>query len=315
VNGIIVPFRSGKSSKLYQELWTENGSPLLYISENLKEKLQKALPEEYAVFLAMRYGKPSLKETLENILDGDFQEVIVLPLYPQYASSTTETVTDFVKKGIKKRNNLPDFKFIDQFYDDPGFLNSFAEQIKKCDYKSYDHILFSYHGLPLSHIKRIHPKIDLDACNCEKELPKHGAYCYKATCYETTRLLANQLQIPKEKYSVGFQSRLSKNWLTPFADELVVKLAKQGKKKLLVVAPSFVTDCLETIIEIGQEYKDLFVENGGEKLTLVESLNDSGFWIQSLKEMITQKQLQSQELNTCPAQKDGCSGNSMHKTF
>lgn len=291
VNGIIVPFRARKSSKLYKELWTENGSPLLYISENLKNKLQNTLPVEYTVFLAMRYGKPSLKETLEIIILNDFQEVIVLPLYPQYASSTTETVIEFIKERITKWKNLPEFRFIDQFYNNQGFINSFVEQIKKCNYQNYDHILFSYHGLPQSHIHKIHPKIRTTECSCESEMPLHGKYCYKATCYETTRLLVNQLQIPQEKYSVGFQSRLSKNWLAPFADELVVKLAKQGKKNLLVIAPSFVTDCLETMIEIKQKYKELFLTNGGEALDLVGSLNDSDLWVNSLKDIITESEL------------------------
>ncbi len=291
VDGIIVPFRAKKSSKLYQKLWAVNGSPLLDYSEKLQEKLQTKLPGEYKVFLGMRYGKPSLKAVLNKIKNNHFNEVFVLPLYPQYASSTTESVIDFVKKETKQWAKAPKLKYIDQFYDNPNFINAFAEQVMKYKYKEYDHIIFSYHGLPLSHIKKMHPTANPEGCNCEKELPGYGKYCYKATCYETTRLLVNQLQIPRKKYSVGFQSRLTKNWISPFTDQLIIQLAKQGKKKLLVIAPSFVTDCLETIIEIEREYKDLFIKNGGENITLVESLNDSELWVNSLKEIIYQNEL------------------------
>lgn len=286
VNGIIVPFRSRKSSKLYQKLWTEKGSPLLYYSKKLQEKLQNKLPE-YKVFLGMRYGNPSLKAVLENVKNNHYQKVLVLPLYPQYASSTTKSVIDIVQKESKTWKHIPELKIIEQFYNHPKFVNAFVEQIKTFEYKRYDHIIFSYHGLPLSHITNIHPNIKHETCSCENELPEHGKYCYKATCYETTRLLIKELQIPEEKYSVGFQSRLTKRWLSPFTDELILKLLNQGKKRILVVAPSFVADCLETNIEIEKEYKDLFLASGGKELTLVKSLNDSDLWVNALYEMLT----------------------------
>ncbi len=288
VNGIIVPFRSKKSSKLYQELWTEKGSPLLYYSRKLQEKLQDKLLAEYKVFLGMRYGNPSLKAVLETIKNDHFQKVLVLPLYPQYASSTTESVIDLVQKELKTWNHIPELKIIDQFYNHPKFVNAFVEQIKTYEYENYDHIIFSYHGLPLSHIIKIHPNIKPEACNCENELPSHGEYCYKATCYETTRLLMKELLIPEEKCSVGFQSRLTNRWLSPFTDELILKLLDHGKKRILVVAPSFVADCLETNIEIEKEYKELFLASGGKELTLVKSLNDSELWVNSLNEILTQ---------------------------
>lgn len=288
VNGIIVPFRSKRSSKLYQKLWTGKGSPLLYYSKKLQEKLQNKLPEKYEVFLGMRYGNPSLKLVLENIKNNHYQKVLVLPLYPQYASSTTESVIDLVQKELKAWKYIPELKIIDQFYNHPKFVNAFVEQIKTYEYKKYDHIIFSYHGLPLSHIIKTHPNVKPETCNCENELPKHGKYCYKATCYETTRLLMKELMIPEKKCSVGFQSRLTKKWLSPFTDELILKLLNQGKKRILVVAPSFVTDCLETIIEIEKEYKDLFLAGGGKELTLVKSLNDSDSWVNTLNEMLTQ---------------------------
>lgn len=285
VNGIIVPFRSKKSSKLYKKLWTEKGSPLLVNSLSLVSKLNNALGENSKAFLGMRYGNPSIRHALTAISEYNPDEIVVLPLYPQYASSTTESSFDIVNKVFKTWKKLPEIKYINQFYNHPRFIDVYVKRIFQYHPLRYDHILFSYHGLPLSHIESIHPKVGLLNCSCEKEMPKHGKLCYKATCYETTRLLVNKLRLKKEQYSVGFQSRLSKKWITPFADGLIKSLANKGIKKLLVVAPSFVTDCLETIIEIEQEYKDIFIRCGGSQLSLVHSLNDSDKWAEALVEI------------------------------
>jgi ferrochelatase len=176
----------------------------------------------------------------------------------------------------------PAVKITGQFYSHPAFIEAFASQIKKYDPHKYDHVLFSFHGLPLRHIQKSHPEVDYVTCNCENELPAHGAFCYKATCFETTRLLTKRLNLVAGSYSVSFQSRLSKNWLTPFTDKRLEELIAAGKKKVLIVAPSFVADCLETIVEIGEEYKTLFKQLGGEELTLVESLNDNDDWIDAI---------------------------------
>jgi len=289
VNVIIVPFRAPKSTKLYKMLWTEKGSPLLVISVESRDKLQERLGENYEVFVGMRYQNPSLKTTLQTIKEKRFDKIVVLPMFPQYASSTTGTISQLVNTEIAKWNVIPELTIISQFYDNPQFIKAFAAQIRKYKAEEFDHIIFSYHGLPFSQTDRVHPAIKTINCNCEVEMPEHGRFCYKATCYETTRLLAKELGLPKSAYSVAFQSRLTKNWLKPFSDKEVIKLAKEGKKRVLIAAPAFIADCLETIVEIGIEYQHLFEENGGEKIQLVESLNANADWIETLAELVTNK--------------------------
>jgi protoporphyrin/coproporphyrin ferrochelatase len=286
VNLIIIPFRVFNSTKLYKILWTKKGSPLLYHTESLAKKLNAALGGDYEVLVAMRYGKPSLKKVMETIRKRNFDELVILPMFPQYASSTTGTATDEILKRISDWNIVPSVSLINQFYNHPSYLDAFVSESEKYNLPDYEHIIFSYHGLPDSHIHRIHPEIHIRECPCEKEFPPHGTFCYKATCYQTTRLIAEKLNLPAEKYTVSFQSRLSKNWLTPFSDKVVIELAKSGKKKILVFAPSFVTDCLETVVEIGVEYKELFKENGGEVLQMADALNDSEAWVNALHEII-----------------------------
>ena len=289
VNVIIVPFRAPKSTKLYQLLWTSEGSPLLTISNNTKEKLQQKLGDNYEVFVGMRYQNPSLRNALKKIKEKGFDKIVVLPMFPQYASSTTGTISQLVNNETAGWNVIPEITIVSQFYDKPGFIKAFARQIKKYNPEEYDHIIFSYHGLPFRQTDKVHPEIKTIDCTCEEKMPPHGRFCYKATCYETTRLLAKELELEKEDYSVAFQSRLTKNWLKPFSDEEVAKLAKEGKKRILIAAPAFIADCLETIVEIGIEYQEIFEEHGGEKVQLVESLNDNSDWIETLHQIITER--------------------------
>lgn len=286
VNGIIIPFRARKSSNLYKNLWTEKGSALLHYSIELKNQLQNKFKEDYKIYFGMRYGNPSLIHTLKQIKEGNPDEIIILPLYPQYASSTTGSAFEAVFNELKNWNAIPSIKLIHQFYKHPEFITTYVNQILKYDPKDYDHIIFSYHGLPLSHIDKVHSSVSNDSCDCINEMPEHGKLCYKAACYETTRLIVKALGLTQNEFSIGFQSRLSNKWLNPFTDQIIKNLAQKGVKKILVVAPSFVTDCLETIIEIQHDYKELFIKKGGEKLTLVSSLNDSDEWLNSLFEII-----------------------------
>lgn len=286
VNLIIVPFRAPKSTKLYEMLWTPEGSPLLINAEKNREKLQEALGDEFQVFTAMRYQNPHLRKVLRQVRDERYGRMIVVPVFPQYASSTTGTIAQFVSREVAKWNVIPEIRMVSQFYNHPTFIKAFTERIKSYQPDTYDHIVFSYHGLPNRQVDKVHPEVPSTSCTCEQEMPVHGKYCYKATCYETTRLLAQSLGLEREDYSVSFQSRLTKNWLTPFSDELVIQKAKEGVKRILFVAPAFVADCLETTIEIGVEYQELFEEYGGEKIQLVESLNDHPLWIETLKDLI-----------------------------
>lgn len=287
VNFIIVPFRAFKSAKVYRELWTENGSPILLYGESVKKKLQKELGEQFEVELAMRYQNPSLDDVLARMRKKNYNKIIVFPLFPQYASASTGSAIDKAMKIISKWWVIPELRIISQFYDDEGYINSVVEQGKKHNINNYDHVLFSYHGLPVRQVDKVYKDgKPCDDHNCENEITEDNKYCYKAVCYATSRVIADRLSIPKEKYTVCFQSRLDKDWLEPFSDKVVIEQAKKGAKKLLVFSPAFVADCLETTIEIGAEYQELFEKHGGEKVQLVESLNDHPLWIDALKNMI-----------------------------
>ena len=286
VNAIIIPFRVRKSTGLYRRLWTEKGSPLIFHTEELRKKLQIRLGNSFEVFTGMCYGNPSYINALSEIKKKGFEKIVLFPLFPQYAISTTKAALVSAKTEIKKQKIKAEIFKIEQFYDHPKFIDAFAAQAKKNDLKKFNHVVFSYHGLPKRQVEKCHPGIKVENCTCNKSLPENGRFCYRATCYETTRLIANRLNLEPEKYSVGFQSRLSKNWLAPFTDEIIQKRLSEGEKKILVLAPSFVTDCLETIIEIGVKYSEEFHKNGGEKFQLVESLNAEEQWVEALVEII-----------------------------
>lgn len=286
VNLIIVPFRAHKSTKLYRRLWTEKGSPLLYFSEQVQDGLQEKLAAEADVFLAMRYGNPSITKALAAIQKGNYNRLVILPMFPQYASSTSGTAIQAILDSVRSWNSIPEIHAISQFYDHTAFLDSFAERIQSYQPEKFDHVIFTYHGLPNRHLDKSHTGESIQTCNCENTLPEFGRFCYKATCYQTTRELVSRLNLKPEQYSVSFQSRLSNNWMTPFTDNNLISKAKQGYKNILVVAPSFVADCLETTVEIGYDYKELFIENGGQNLQLVESLNDSPRWINAMEEIL-----------------------------
>ncbi len=287
VNLIIVPFRAPKSTKLYERLWTEKGSPLLYFSERVLEDLQSKVTGKADVFMAMRYGNPSIGKALSAIQKGNYDTLVIFPMFPQYASSTNGTAIQAVIDKVRNWNTIPEIKAINQFYDHPAFLDAFAKRIQSYDPEKFDHIIFSYHGLPNRHLEKNHPEESIETCNCENELPGFGKFCYKATCYQTTRELADRIGLKKSQYSVSFQSRLSNNWMTPFTDKNLISRAKQGNKNVLVAAPAFVADCLETTVEIGWEYKEMFKKNGGENLQMIESLNDSPAWIDAMEEILT----------------------------
>ncbi|MCU0383048.1 MAG: ferrochelatase [Cyclobacteriaceae bacterium] len=289
VNGIIVPFRAPKSAKVYKELWTENGSPLLFHSNNVKALLQKELDGEYEVFLAMRYKNPSIPNVLEEMRWKNFDKIIVVPMFPQYASASTGSALEEVMRELCKWWVIPEIRMISQYYNHPLYIDAFVERGKQYNIAEYDHILFSYHGLPERQVDKVYKD---DLCkdhDCEHEITQENKLCYKATCYATTRLLAEKLNIPQEKYTVCFQSRLDKKWLEPFSDKVVEECAKKGMKKILVFSPAFTADCLETTIEIGEEYQELFEEHGGEKVQLVESLNSHPLWIQCLKSLVLER--------------------------
>jgi ferrochelatase len=286
VNLIIIPFRSPKSAKIYQKLWTEQGSPIIFHGERVRELLQEKLGNEYSVELAMRYKNPGRPEVLERVKKSNPDRIIVLPLFPQYASASTGSALQEVMDVVRTWWVIPEIRFISQYWDHPKFMQALIERGKQYDLSDYDHVLFSYHGLPERQVDKVYDSGLCQDRDCEHDITEENKYCYKAVCYGTTRLLAQGLGIPDKNYTVCFQSRLDKRWLEPFADKMVIEQAKKGAKKLLVFSPSFVADCLETTIEIDDEYQELFEEHGGEKIQLVESLNDHPVWIEALEDMV-----------------------------
>lgn len=292
INLIIAPFRSPKSAKVYRELWQEEGSPLLIYGLKLKKLLQEALGDSYAVAFGMRYQSPSLQSAIDEMKGRGLEKIIVLPLFPQYASASTGSAVEEAMRIFSQWEVIPDISFINNFCDHPLFIQAFAALGKKyMDEASYDHYLFTYHGLPERQILKssVRKYCQLSETCCSKY---HAAnkYCYRAQCYETTRLLADALQIPTAKYSVAFQSRLGKNpWIKPYTDEVIRELGVKGTKRILTFSPSFIADCLETTIEGGVEYKELFENSGGEKWQLVESLNDRPDWVEAVKGIVLGK--------------------------
>lgn len=287
VNLIIVPFRAPKSAAIYKKLWTENGSPLLFYSNKVTSLLQQELGASYDVHLAMRYKNPSIPSVLETMRKKNYSAIIVLPMFPQYASASTGSALEEVMRVVRTWWVIPEVKFISQYYDDPGFIEALVARGRQYDTNAYDHILFSYHGLPERQVDKVYSEGLCSDHDCETEITEENKYCYKATCYATTRLLAERLNIPKERYTVCFQSRLDKKWLEPFSDKVVEDCARKGMKKILVFSPAFTADCLETIIEIGDEYQEIFKEHGGEKVQLVESLNDHPLWVKCLRDLVS----------------------------
>jgi len=289
VNLLIVPFRAPKSAKIYKDLWTDKGSPIIYHTHDLCEKLNIVLGSDYHVEYAMRYKNPSLKKTLESWEGKNFKQIIILPLFPHYASATNGSVIEEAMDVIKKWWVIPELSFVSQFYNEEFYLKGFEEKGNAHNFKEYDHILFSFHGLPERHVDKVYKDGLCKDKDCEHGINDENIFCYKATCYETAIQLAKRFKLKEEDYTVGFQSRLGRGWVEPFSDEIIINLAKNGAKKLLVFSPAFVADCLETIIEIGDEYQELFEEHGGEKVQLVESLNSSDTFVHGLKDLILKR--------------------------
>ena len=286
VNLIICPTRSFSSTKIYKKVWNdETGSPLLHNTKKLAEKIQSKLPE-YIVEYAMRYQSPSIEKALNKLLIQNPDEIIILPLFPHYAAATTGSVYEEVSRILSKKWVVPKIKFINQFYDNDKFIDAWVEKAKKFDINSYDKIIFSYHGIPKSHVDNVYESSVCNDHDCEKKITEDNKFCYKATTHETTKLIASRLNINPENYLVTYQSRLTNNWLSPFTDDVLQSLANEGSKNILVFSPSFTADCLETIIEIGDEYNELFISSGGQKLDYVESLNYSDLWSDAIISII-----------------------------
>jgi ferrochelatase len=277
---IILNFRPKKSARAYKKIWWKEGSPLIVLSRRLFKKVSDLM--QIPVALAMRYGSISIYNGLKELNDKGVDEFIILPLYPHYAMSSYETVVEKVKEEVKI--NFPEnkIKVIEPFYDDPKYIELLSLKIKDTIKDiEYDHILFSYHGIPVSHLKISDPTNThcYKAKNCCSVDSKAHKTCYKHQVTITTELVAKYLGLEREKYSISFQSRLANEpWLKPYTDSELERLANEGKKNMVVVTPAFVTDCLETLEEIVMEAKEEFLEAGGENYYYVPCLNDDDNW-------------------------------------
>jgi ferrochelatase len=289
VNLIIAPFRSPKSAGEYKKLWVERGSPLKFYGEDVAEQLQKEFGEgQYIVKLAMRYQTPSIDAGLKALQKENVEKIIVLPLFPQYASATTGSIHDKVMEIVSTWQLIPELKFISKFVEEEGFYKTFAKNGRKyLDKHKYDHVLFSFHGLPERQIRKGSVDNYCKLGSCCNNYNDKNQYCYRAQCFLTARLIAKELDLTEDDFTVTFQSRLGRDpWIKPYTDEVLKVLPKEGKKSVLVYSPAFVADCLETTVEVGDEFKGEFFEAGGEKWDLVESLNADIEWVNTIKKMV-----------------------------
>ena len=284
IYGIIVPFRAPKSAEAYKTIWTKEGSPLVVLTKQLQQALQLKIDEPVAI--AMRYGNPTPQAAFDELQKNnpDLEEVLAIPLYPHYAMSSFETAVESAKEVYQHNKYSFKLQFLKPFYNETHYINALAENIQPYLQKEHDHILFSYHGIPGRHVR----KSDTTGCHClkvenccEVASPAH-AHCYRHQVFTTTRLVMEQLNIPNEKYSISFQSRLGKGWLEPFTDIRLVEMPKEGIKKLLILCPAFVSDCLETLEEIDMRGKEEFLGAGGESFTMIPCLNTNSLWVDVL---------------------------------
>ncbi|MCW5803524.1 MAG: ferrochelatase [Deltaproteobacteria bacterium] len=288
LNLIILPRRPARSAEAYRMIWDkERGSPLLYHSRDLAAAVAKKLGSAWAVELVMRYGSPSIESGLAALEQAGVDRIVVLPLFPQYASSSTGTAVARVMELARERWNVPALDFVPAFFDDPGFLDAFAAVgAPALAAAKPDHVLFSFHGLPVRQIVKTDKAgshcFKSDAC-CDTLANPH---CYRAQSYATARSLARQLELPPETYTVCFQSRLGRTpWIQPYTDVVIEELAKKGVKRLAVFCPAFVADCLETVEEIGMRAVEQWKAAGGEELVLVPSLNATPRWVDAVAAM------------------------------
>lgn len=289
VKGAIVPKRAPLSAATYHTIWDDKtGSPLMYYSELQRDLLQRELGEEYHVELAMRYQNPSIASALQKMEVMRLESIRVIPLFPQYASATTGSVIDKVMEIMRSWQYFPQVTFVSNYCDDEEMCETYADHARKHAIEEYDHVLFSYHGLPVRQLGKVDPTGALTCpdAGCAPCRESKKTYCYLSQCYATSRTIAAKLGLSKERYSVCFQSRLGKTpWIQPYTSDTLHQMAERGFKKLLVFSPAFVADCIETLDEIQVEYANEFKSLGGEEITMVESLNDDPKWINVLKRL------------------------------
>ncbi len=286
LSAFILPKRPKNSAHAYKTIWWDEGSPLIVLSERLLEGVRKKV--SVPVELGMRYGNPSIEYGVKQLIEksgGDLKEIMLVPLYPHYAMATYETVVEKTKEVIKKNKLDITLSLLPPFYDHPDYIKALVESAKEYLHSEYDHILFSFHGVPERHLKKTdHTKKHcLKVENCCHTPSEAHSVCYRHQCIRTVEEFAKKANLPEGKFSISFQSRLGVDkWLQPFTDQEISRLAKEGVKKMLLLCPAFVSDCLETLEEIAMQGKETFIEAGGEEFTQILCLNDHPLWVDTL---------------------------------
>lgn len=290
LNFVILPFRPRKSAEAYRSIWTEEGSPLLVYQQALAERVQDELGANFHVELAMRYGNPSIPDAVDRLMAMDPERIIVVPLFPQYSSAATGSALDRALEVLGKQWNVPTVETIPAFYDDPGFIESFAEVARPLlrDFEA-DHVVFSYHGVPERQVTKSDPTgahcLASREC-CAVDVPANR-FCYRAQCFRTTEHLIRALRLDPANTSTTFQSRLGRTpWIKPYTDESLTELAKSGVKRVAVLCPAFVADCLETLEEIGMRAAEDWKKDGGDELLMIPSLNAHPRWVQTISDWV-----------------------------
>jgi protoporphyrin/coproporphyrin ferrochelatase len=290
---VILPFRSSRSAALYRSIWTAEGSPLLIHTRRLADKLRARVPQADIV-VAMRYGAPSLGAAIDEVARRGATQVVLAPLYPQYASASTGTALEEAYRLLGRLPRVPDVAVLPPFFDDEGFVGSFAATFEEATNGSdrsgppaFDHVLFSYHSVPLRQVQQVHPTCAGDDACCATLGPANAS-CYRAQCLATTRALARRLGLEgRVPFSTSFQSRLGRAvWLGPSTESTLTRLGERGVKRLAVLCPSFVSDCLETVEEIGVRAKETFQAAGGEELIAVPCPNERDDIADALAELL-----------------------------
>lgn len=285
VYGAILPFRPFKTSKAYRKVWEPSGSPLRLHTGALVDSVQKSLGSDYKVVMAMRYGNPSIASILNSLTDCS--QLIVLPLFPQYSSAATGSAMAKFMLEAAKLWNIPKISVIDKFYNDLNFINPYVELIRPYLSDDKTFLLFSYHGLPERHLEKSRCCAPCDRKGVCPAISSNNYFCYRSQCYRTSELLAQGLSLSSDRYMTSFQSRLGRiPWIKPYTDEVFPRLRSKGVSHLAIACPAFVSDCLETLEEIGMQGRDQWKSLGGKSFALIPCLNDNPQWVQGLTNLI-----------------------------
>lgn len=289
-NLIILPFRAPRTAKDYATIWMDGGSPLKVYADLLEESMQDAFNEageDVMVLNGMAYSEPFIHQAMAQIEAEGIRDILVLPMFPQYSTATTASVFHAVKQVASKWQQAPRLKFVDDLFSETAFIQAWSNLVgEHLDYAQIDHVVFSYHGLPEQNIQKADKENVCQFGDCCQQIGDKNRYCYRAQCVATTESIVKSLGWTADRYSLAFQSRFGRQaWIQPYLDEHLQKLVADGHKKIAVVTPSFVSDCLETIHEIGIEYREQFMDSGGEYFQLIPNLNDDPVWFRAMFEI------------------------------